>query len=79
MEVHLLLTNSNLICTLLKHCLFKCLGGMLLMVVTTGAGWARSLLRSRKKTPSELKVYSLFIYNVLNNIFNRSNFFSYDG
>jgi len=76
MEVHLLLTNSNLICTIHRHCLFKCLGGMLLMVVTTGTGtdWARSLLRSRQKTPSELMGYYLFIYDVINDISNRSNF-----
>ena len=63
MEVHRRLTNSNLICTLLRHCLFKCLGGMLLMIVTAGAGWVRSLLRSRKKTHSE---FTYFV--VLNDI-----------
>ena len=70
MEVHLLLTNSNLICTIHRHCLFKCLGGMLLMVVTTGTDWAPSLLRSRQKTPCE-KDGLLFIYYVLNDISNR--------
>jgi len=45
------------------------------MVLTTGTGWARALLRSHKKTPSEKKVYYLFIYCVLNDISNWQNFF----